>query len=127
MQKKNSKTNKDDSNLFKIVSALIKKEDAVTLSEIAKETGLTPSHISYYFKKMKENYLAIECNKEYYCQPLHVDPNIKEDLDALMKVITKIILRELIMPVNATEDDVQRAVIANLEVFIRSFAVEMMN
>jgi len=133
MQKKNSKKIKnnsieEDSARFKIISTLIKKEDSMLLSDIAKETGLVPQHVFYHLKKMKDKNIVIQIkDKEYVCQPLFIDANIKDDLDSLMKVITRIILRELIMPENSNEDDMQKAVIANLEVFIQNFAIEIMD
>lgn len=120
------KNNKEDTR-FRIVQALINKAEPMTCTEIADICGLREPHVHYHLKYLKEQFLIIECDdKKYICQPFLIDKDIREDIDNLMKVIIKIIKREIETPESASVDDVITSIISNLEVFIRDFSIELL-
>lgn len=118
------KLNDEVSTRFKIIYALIQAKKPLKCSEIAKEVGIIDSLAIWHLKKLVKEYLILEDEGGYICQPFLIDPGIQEDLNSLMKVITKIILRELTIPNGYTKKDLEKSLIKNLEVYIQSFAVD---
>jgi len=111
---------------FQIMESLIQKKQPMTLTEIADDCGLREPHVHYHMKELKELFLIIELeNKKYTCQPFLIDQDILDDLNSLMKIIVKIIQRELETPDDTTTEKIVKSIIANLETFIRSFSVEL--
>jgi len=118
----------DYSTRLKIVHALIQKKEPMTLTEIAKETQLDKELVFHHLPKLKQDWLIAELeNKTYACQSFFYDNDITEDLNNLMKVIVKMILRDIKGEIpGIPQDELEKAVKNNLEVFIQIFAVEIM-
>lgn len=121
--------NNDYSTRLKIIITLMKKEEPMTLTEIAKETKLDKELVFHHLPKLKEDWLIAELeNKTYACQSFFYDGDVLEDLNNLMKVIVKMILKEIKQEIpDIPEDELEKAVKNNLEVFIQTFAVEIMD
>ncbi|GAH26821.1 unnamed protein product, partial [marine sediment metagenome] len=85
--------------------------------------------VFHHLPKLKEDWLIAELeNKTYACQPFLYDDDVTEDLNNLMKVIVKTILREIKEGIpDIPEDELEKAVKNNLEVFIQTFAIEIMD
>lgn len=118
------KLNDEVSTRFKIMYALMKAEKPLKIADIARQTGLAEPHVFYYIPRLIKDYLIQEAPEGYYCQSFLWDDVIKEDLNNLMKVIVKVILREIHLPEGSTKKDLERAMMRNLEIYIQSFAVD---
>jgi len=121
--------NNDYSTRLKIIHALIQKKEPMTLTEIAKESELDKELVFHHLPKLKEDWLIAELeNKTYACQSFFYDDDITEDLNNLMKVIVKMILRDIRAEIpDIPEDELEKAVKNNLECFIQTFAIEIMD
>jgi len=121
--------NNDYSTRLKIVYALMKKEEPMTLTQIARETQLDKELVFHHLPKLKQDWLIAELeDKTYACQSFFYDDDITEDLNNLMKVIVKIILREIREEIpEIPQDELENAVKNNLEAFIQTFAIEIMD
>ena len=101
MQKKNSKKIREkqelvetDSTRFKILFTLIRNDNPMTLTEIAKETKLDKELVFHHLPKLKKDNLLLELNdKTYIAQPLFYEDDVMEDLNSLMKILIKIMTR----------------------------------
>jgi hypothetical protein len=122
--KQMKKLNDEVSTRFKIIYTLIQAKKSLKCAEIAKEVGIADNLAIWHLKKLVDEYLILEDEKGYICQPFLIDPSIQEDLNSLMKVIVKIILRELTIPDGYTKKDIEKSLIKNLEIYIQSFAVD---
>ena len=122
-------TNNDYSTRLKIIYALMRNKEPMTLTEIARETKLDKELVFHHLPKLKEDWVIAELeNKTYSCQSFVYDDDITEDLNNLMKVIVKIILREIKQEIpDIPEDELEKAVKNNLEAFIQTFAIEIMD
>lgn len=118
------KLNDEVSTRFKIMYALMQATKPLKITEIARQTGLVEPHVFYHLPKLIKDCLIIEAPEGYSCQPFLLDTGIKEDLNNLMKVIVKVILREIHLPDGSTKKDLERAMMRNLEIYIQSFAVD---
>ena len=127
--KKKTYTTLDDSTRFKILFTLIQKNDPMRLTDIAKETKLSEPLVFHHLPKLKEDGLIGELDdKTYICQPFFYDKEIMEDLNSLMRVIVKIILREIKQEnPGMIQDELEKSLKNNLEIFIQTFAIEMMD
>ena len=119
------KLNDDVSTRFKVIYTLIQAKKPLKCSEIAKSVGIADSLAIWHLQKLVEEYLILETEEGYICQPFLIDQSIQEDLNSLMKVVVKIILRELTIPNGYMKKDLEKALIRNLEVYIQSFAVDI--
>lgn len=119
------KLNDDVSTRFRIIYTLIQAKKPLKCSEIAKEVGIADSLAIWHLQRLVEEYLILEQDNGYICQPFLINQGIQDDLNSLMKVIVKIILRELAIPDDYKKKDLEKALIRNLEVYIQSFAVDI--
>ena len=135
MQKKNSKKIREkqelvetDSTRFKILFTLIRNDNPMTLTEIAKETKLDKELVFHHLPKLKKDNLLLELNdKTYIAQPLFYEDDVMEDLNSLMKILIKIMLRELKEDMKGfPPEEIEKAVKNNLELFIQTFSIEIM-
>jgi len=136
MQKKNSKTKvkkkkeslEVDSTRFKILFTLIRNDNSMTLTEIAKETKIDKELVFHHLPKLKKDHLLLELDdKTYIAQPLFYEDDVMEDLNSLMKILVKIMLRELKEDMKGfPSDEIEKAVQNNLELFIQTFSIEIM-
>ena len=133
MQKNNSKKKikkiaETDSTRFKILFTLIRNDNPMTLTEIAREAKLDKELVLYYLPKLKKDWLILELeDKTYIAQPFFYEDEIMEDLTALMKTLVKIILRELKEDMKGCpSEEVEKAIKNNLELFIQTFSIEIM-
>lgn len=118
------KLNDEVSTRFKVIYTLIQAKKPLKCAEIAKEVGIADNLAIWHLQKLVEEYLILDDAEGYICQPFLIDPSVQEDLNSLMKLITKIILRELTIPNGYTKKDLSKSLIKNLEVYIQSFAVD---
>ena len=134
MQKKNSKTIKKkqeiveaDSTRFKILFTLIRNDNPMTLTQIAKEAKLDKELVFHHLPKLKEDWLVLELDKTYIAQPFFYDDGIMEDLAALMKILVKIMLREIKEDMKeCPSEEIEKAVKNNMGLFIQTFNIELM-
>ena len=136
MQKKNSKKKikekqgiaETDSTRFKILFTLIRNDNPMTLTEIAREAKLDKELVLYYLPKLKKDWLILELeDKTYIAQPFFYENEIMEDLTALMKILVKMMLRELKEDMKGCpSDEIEKAIKNNLELFIQTFSIEIM-
>ena len=116
------KLNDEVSTRCKIIYTLIHAQKPLKCSEIAKEVGIADNLCIWHLKNLVKEHLILE-HDGYICQPFLIDQGIQEDLNSLMKVIVKIILRELAIPNGFTKKDLEKSLIKNLEIFIQQFAI----
>ena len=115
----------DDSTRFKIMFTLLQKKEPLTLSEIAKKAQLDKELVYHHLKKLKEDLLLAELDdKTYTAQPMFYDENTMEILNNQMKSIILTILREL--QEIYSDEQLEKAVKNNLEIFIQTFAIQAM-
>lgn len=129
MQKNNSKKNRIESTRFKILFTLIHNTDPMTLTEIAKETEIDKELVFHHLPKLKKDWLILELeDKTYIAQPFFYENEIMEDLTALMKILVKIMLRKLKEDMEGCpSEEIEKAIKNNLELFIQTFGVEIMD
>ena len=127
--KKKQEIAEDDSTRFKILFTLIHNNDSMTLTQIARETKLDKELVFHHLPKLKKDYLVLELDdKTYIAQPLFYNDGIMEDLSALMKILVKIMLRELKEDMKEfPSDEIEKAVKNNMELFIQTFSIELMD
>lgn len=117
--------NDTESTRFKIIYALLRKENPLTLTELSKELKFDKELVFHHLKKLKEDYLIAETDdKKYTLQTFFYDDNIMEILNSGMKSIVLTILREL-KDMEYTEEQLENAVKNNLQLFIETFAIEI--
>lgn len=122
--KKRNEVDEDDSNSFAIMFTLINAEKPMTLSEVAKELDIPANLVFYHIKILKKRHLILETgDKQYTCQPIFLE-DASEDLDMLMLLMIKIIVREIIIE-SPTEKTLSKAVIENLRMYLKRFEIEI--
>ena len=126
--KKKKEILETDSTRFKILFTLIHNTDPMTLTEIAKEAKLDKELVFHHLPKLKKDWLILELeDKTYIAQPFFYENEIMEDLTALMKILVKIILRELKEDMRGCpSDEIEKAIKNNMELFIQTFSIEIM-
>ena len=73
---------------------------------------------------LKDKYLVLETDdKKYYCQPMFRGDSM-DDLDSLMMVLIKMMVKEIITDV-ATERELGKAVLANLRLYMQMFELSV--
>ena len=117
-------TNNDYSTRLKIIAQLRKKDEPMTLTELRDELKLDKELVFHHLKRLKDEFIVAELNKKYTLHPFFYDEGTMEDLNDLMKLIIKRIIREL-GETEYTEDQMEEAVKNNLQVFIETFAIEI--
>lgn len=115
----------DDSTRFKIMFTLIKNKIPINLTELAKQAQLDKELVFHHLKRLKDDLLVAELeDKTYTAQPMFYDENAMEILNNQMKSIILTMLREL--QVTYSDEQLEKAVKNNLEIFIQTFAIEIM-
>lgn len=119
--------NHEETTRYKIINTLLNKKNPINLTDLAKELHLDKELVFHHVKKMKEEYLIAELqDKTYILHSFFYDEDIMEDLNSLMKIIVKIILRELQEDTEYTQEAMETAIKNNLEIFIQNFSMEIM-
>ena len=116
----------EDSTRFKIIFTLLRKGESMTLTELRDDLNLDKELVYHHLKKLKEEYIIAEIDKQYSLHNFFYDDNVMEILNSQMKSIILTILREL-HDIEYTEEELQKAIQNNLEIFIQTFAVEIQN
>jgi len=116
----------DDSTRFKIMFTLIKNKIPINLTELAKQAQLDKELVFHHLKRLKDDLLVAELeDKTYTAQPMFYDENAMEILNNQMKSIILTMLREL--QVTYSDEQLEKAIKNNLEIFIQTFAIEIMD
>jgi len=124
---KKQKTESDDTTRFKIMFTLLRENEPLTLTAIAKESNLDKELVFHHLKKLKDDLLVAQLDdKTYMAQPFFYDENVMDILNSSMKSIILTILRELQCTTQYTEEELGHAIKNNLEVFIQTFSIEIM-
>ncbi|GAG93515.1 unnamed protein product [marine sediment metagenome] len=119
--------NDETTTRFKILYSLLRKNKPINLTDLAKELKLDKELVFHHLKKLKEDFLIAELDdKKYICHSFFYDDDVMEDLNNMMKVIVRIIMRGLKEDTDYTEEQLETAIKNNLEVFIQTFAIEIM-
>jgi len=115
----------DDTNVVKIMFTLIHTEEPITLSAISKQTEIPANLVFYHLKNLITNSIVLETEeKTYYCQPILNDNEENEDLEALMMVMIRMLIREIKID-NPTERKLGKAVLNNLKMYMQLFELEV--
>lgn len=116
----------DDSTRFKIMFTLIKNKIPINLTELAKQAQLDKELVFHHLKRLKDDLLVAELeDKTYTAQPFFYDENAMEILNNQMKSIILTMLREL--QETYADEQLEKAIKNNLEIFIQTFAIEIMD
>ena len=119
---------RDDSTRFKIIFTLLRNDDPLTLTEISKQAELDKELVFHHLKKLKDDLLIAELeDKTYMAQPFFYEENIMEILNSQMKSIILTILRELQCSAEYNQEDLEKAIKNNLEIFIQTFSIQIMD
>lgn len=124
--KKRENPSEDDSKSFAIMFTLINSERPMSLSEIAKETGLQANHVFYYLDKLQKDCLIVEGDdKCYSCQPFFKDEDMIEDIDNLLMMIIKIFAKNMNLEnQNPSAKRLFKVVLANLRMYLEVFELD---
>ena len=115
----------DDTNVVKIMFTLIHTEEPITLSAISKQTEIPANLVFYHLKNLIKDSIVLETEeKTYYCQPILNDNEENEDLEALMMVMIRMLIREIKID-NPTERKLGKAVLNNLKMYMQLFELEV--
>ena len=118
----------EDSTRFKIIFTLLRNDDPLTLTEISKQAELDKELVFHHLKKLKDDLLIAELeDKTYMAQPFFYEENIMEILNSQMKSIILTILRELQCSAEYNQEDLEKAIKNNLEMFIQTFSIQIMD
>jgi len=123
----NNKLSIDDdeaSTRFKIIFTLLNKDEPMTLTELRDELKLDKELVYHHLKKLKDEFIVADVDKKYTLHDFFYDENVMEALNSQMKTVVLTILREM-KDLDYTEEDLQKAVQNNLELFVQTFSIEI--
>ena len=114
----------DDTNIVKIMFTLVHAKKPITLSAIAKQTDIPANLVFYHLKNLIKDSIVLETEeKTYYCQPILNDNEENEDLEALMMVMIRMLIREIKIE-HPTERKLGKAILNNLRMYMQLFELE---
>ena len=95
------------------------------LSELSKDIEQPTNLTFYHIQELKKKHLILETDdKKYTCQPLLQGEN-SENLDDLLMVMIRILIKDLVLPEDITLRQLEKAVVNNLTTYIENFKLEI--